>query len=86
MGEDTANVKSVGEGPGKALAQGRCPEEQLSQRIHWDMEPSMVTDGFSWPSLMKEQLPLGNGELFWSLLEGSAAGSRTHTQLSLGER
>lgn len=86
MGEDTANVQPVGEGPGKALAQGRCPEEQLSQRIHWDMEPSMVTDGFSWPSLMKEQLPLGNGELFWSLLEGSAAGSRTHTQLSLGER
>lgn len=75
-----------GEGPRKVLAQGRCPEEQLSQCTHWDMEPSTVTDGFSWPSLMKEQVPLGNEELFWSLLEGSAAGSKTYTQLCLGER
>lgn len=59
-----ANVQPVGEGPGKALAQGRCPEEQLSPRIHWDMEPSTVTDGFRWPSLIKGQLPLGNRELF----------------------
>lgn len=63
-GEDTANVQLVGEGPRKALTRGRCSKEQLSQCIHWDMEPSTVTDGFCWPNLMKGQLPLGNGELF----------------------
>ena len=55
---------TAGEGPRKAIAQGRCPKEQLSQHIHWDMEPSTVTDGFCWPRLTKGQLPLGNKELF----------------------
>lgn len=44
VGEHTANVQLVGDGLGKALALGRRPGEQFSQRVHWDVEPSMVTD------------------------------------------